>query len=367
MTAPYADDYRQAQGRASSDWPTLVGGRRRGRRAGGAAIGAAVASCTVPAFPWAGGTGTARLAYGSGGAIVVALPDGSDRRVRVQPPPGGIARDPAWSPDGKRIAYAYTPPIVASRGGDPLASFPVTDLHILDVETGATTLLRAHERPGETLERPAWSPDGRAVFANAIMPVLEGTIVRTVIESVVRVAVTDPGAGMVVIASGVQDVAVSPDGRTLAWVRRGTDGRVVEVVSADGTGPRGVVGPEAVDGAAWPRFSRDGRRLSFSAASPFTPVPTVTPLPRRASLGAGVAVAAGVRHGVPMDVFSVGIDGAGLARLTTVGEDSPQAAWSPDGLRLAIVSGGGTYVLRVGTTDLQPIDLAGGHGAIDWR
>jgi dipeptidyl aminopeptidase/acylaminoacyl peptidase len=107
--------------------------------------------------------------------------------------------------------------------------------------------------------------------------------------------------------------------------------------------------------------------LVFSAVSPFTPVPTVTPLPRRAAGWVDTAEAAVERHGLPMDLFAVGTDGTGLTRLTTVGEDSPQATWSPDGKRIAIVSGGGTYVLPVGTVELQLVDPEGGHGAIDWR
>ena len=369
MTAPSAQDYRQAWGIASSDrtvphaprsWPAT----RTVRRGAIGPIGALLASCAVPAI--LGGV-PARLVYGAGGAIVEVADDGSGRTVRVQPPAGGVARDPAWSPDGTRIAYAYTPPIVATRDGGAAAMLPTSDLYVLDVRSGTARVLHSHEAPGESLERPMWLRDGTAVLASTVAPVLEGGTVRDLREAVVRVPVGDPSGARVIIATGVQDAAISPDGTKLAWVRRVPEGRIVEIANPDGSGAVSVVPATSVDGAAWPRFSPDGRRLVFSAVSPLTPVPTVTPLPRRSAGWVTVAEASAARHGLPMDLFAVGIDGSGLARLTTVGEDSPQATWSPDGKRLAIVSGGGTYVLPVGTVDLQVIDAGGGHGAIDWR
>lgn len=193
MIAPSAQDYRQAQGVASSEGhaPATSKGRRVSafsRRGAISSLGTLVASC---ALPGAMGGASTRLVYGSGGSIIEVASDGSGRAVRVQPPVGGVARDPTWSPDGKRILYAYTPPIVATRGGGPESMLPVSDLYALDISTGTTRIFHAHASPGESLERPVWTRDGAAVLASVLAPVFEGGAVREVRKSVVRIPVGD--------------------------------------------------------------------------------------------------------------------------------------------------------------------------------
>ena len=373
-----ANDYRSLIGRPSSTGEPLLGQRlvpttgtwsRRGLLAGAASL-FALASCElggIGSLGYWGSDGDPRLIYGSDGSLVQLSANGRTRKVILAVPSGALARDPAWSPDGRQVVYAYTPPLTVSRGAASALILPVTDLYLLDVTTGSTRQLLVHDREGGAYDRPTWSPDGRTVYANHFAPVLEGAVVRDTIEEVVRVAVGTGVAAPEVVVRGGFDAALSPDGRYLAWVRRTMDGRVIEVGTSSGLGARTVVPPTLADNASWPRFSRDGSKLVFSAASPFTPVPTVAPLPRRAWLGARFASARGRAHGVPMDLFTVAVDGTGFNRLTRLGEDNPSASWSPDGTRLALVSGGGVYVLTPSSNDLRVIDAAGGHGAIDWR
>ena len=72
-------------------------------------------------------------------------------------------------------------------------------------------------------------------------------------------------------------------------------------------------------------------------------------------------------HGLPMDLFLIDAGGGAPRRLTQLGEDNPAAVWAPDGRRLAILSGGGLYVLNADGSDVRAIDQRGGHGTIDWR
>lgn len=69
------------------------------------------------------------------------------RRERVASFPG-INSSPAWSPDGNRLA------LTLSRDGNP-------EIYVLDLNSRATT--RLTNSPGIDTE-PAWSPDGREIY-----------------------------------------------------------------------------------------------------------------------------------------------------------------------------------------------------------
>jgi Tol biopolymer transport system component len=204
--------------------------------------------------------------------------------------------------------------------------------------------------------------------------------------------------------------AVSPtlsrDGRRLACVLSTPEGSALAVADAEGQNAQILVPPRSLEGIAAPRFSPDGRQIVFSAVAPMAPVPRstlppayggtrATPAPapapgtapgrsaqraaewgafaRRALADLGHFLeprpveARGRPHGLPMDVFVVGATGGTPRRLTQLGEDSPSACWSPDGRRIAILAGGGTYVVDVDGGDLANVDQRGGHGLVDWR
>ena len=76
--------------------------------------------------------------------------------TRVRELTGGSWRDsaPAWSPDGKRIAF------LSDRDGS-------TQLHVLYVETGETAQLTHLERAPSSV---TWSPDGRQIAFTSFLP-----------------------------------------------------------------------------------------------------------------------------------------------------------------------------------------------------
>lgn len=86
--------------------------------------------------------------------IWTMTPDGRQPKALVaEAPPSRAAvveRDPAWSPDGTRIAFS------TNRGG-------AFDIYTASMKTGAAEPVSA--MPGD--ERwPSWTPDGRIVFAH---------------------------------------------------------------------------------------------------------------------------------------------------------------------------------------------------------
>ncbi len=58
--------------------------------------------------------------------------------------------------------------------------------------------------------------------------------------------------------------------------------------------------------------------------------------------------------------------GSGLQRLTALYEDQPIPAWSPDGRWIAILGGGGLYLVRVDGTVLVKRSGTGGAGSVVW-
>lgn len=95
-----------------------------------------------------------RLAFasdrdGSLDLYVRDLAAGSDRRVTQ----GAAAAMPAWSPDGSRIAF------VGSAAG--------TAVQVVDLATGVVETLRAGLNGAG---RPSWSPDGASVLVSALSP-----------------------------------------------------------------------------------------------------------------------------------------------------------------------------------------------------
>lgn len=84
---------------------------------------------------------------------IVDVATGEARRLTDGPT---SVEDPAWSPDGKRIAFA------ANRRRDPDLEFR-QDIFVADAATGAVTKLTGG--PDAIFSVPAWLPDGRTVVA----------------------------------------------------------------------------------------------------------------------------------------------------------------------------------------------------------
>ena len=67
--------------------------------------------------------------------------------------------EPAWSPDGTKIAFASDRD-GASPGSGSFFGLPVSDIYVLDLATGALTRLTTHP---DADVYPAWSPDGTKI------------------------------------------------------------------------------------------------------------------------------------------------------------------------------------------------------------
>ncbi len=341
----------------------------------------------------------ARLLVSRDGALWAVPLDGSAPRRLTQPERGAFDQDPAPSPDGKALVFTRTPPpprIDPTRPFTP-AALPQAALYLAGPDGKSPRRLAAlpPQAYGGRLENAIWHPDGRALYATATTWSYENSVITGQHIDVVRVALAD--GNLVPVVPDAAMPAVSPDGRFLAYVRTSEQGAglFLAELSADGTGisrERAVLPPGRLEAIAWPCFSPDGRWIALSAAArPVSAMsdvlpPTAAAAPAPASGGiqqvadtarralAGVMELLGrlshtpavYAHGLPMDVFVVGRDGGDVRRLTTLLEDDPSLAWSPDGTSLAVAAAGGLYIVSAGGGQPRLLDRAGAFGGIAW-
>ncbi len=231
--------------------------------AGAAALTLSLASpATVRSpVPWA------TLAFSksevAGGGVYVS---GRGRARLILP----AASDPAWSPDGRRLAYlapgagGAADVYVADADGTNRGRLTVTELEEasptwapdgrrLAVErNGSIVLLRADGVEGRTLargEEPAWSPGGQRIAFSAGGDLF---VVRT-----------RGGRPLNVTSSPASESSPSwaPDGRRLAYVTDETGAADIRVLDLRSRAVVQVTADPAVDSE--PAFSSNGKRVVF--------------------------------------------------------------------------------------------------------
>jgi Tol biopolymer transport system component len=217
-----------------------------------------------------------------GGIFVAGATGESVRRVT------DVGFDPAWSPDGKQIAFA-TEEIV-----DPATRLGDSTLQVVDAGGGSPRTLV----DGDAAQ-PSWSPSGQTI---AYWSNTGGQ------RDIYTVAATG-GAPVAVTQDAAIDwsPAWSPDGRFIYFSSdRGGAMNLWRMAVDQATGrPQHAAEPVTVGvqaSAALPRFSKDGSRLSFRSrvtainpvAIPFDP----------STMRAGVPVLLGTQNNirVPSDV-----------------------------------------------------------------
>jgi Tol biopolymer transport system component len=201
--------------------------------------------------------------------IYIASADGSDERRLTE----GWSHLPAWSPDGKRIAFAGNGDLyvinvdgngqrrLTSGGGlHDYPSWSPDGARIAFVRDGEIYVANAYEGGQEKLTRspgvyagdPAWSPDGTKIAFNGWSSgFLSGVYVMN-----------PDGTGQRKLADG-PFLAWSPDGAKIAYIMGGD----LYVMGSDGSGQRRLVKdasavyPRGVD----PVWATDGSDIFFAS------------------------------------------------------------------------------------------------------
>jgi dipeptidyl aminopeptidase/acylaminoacyl peptidase len=281
--------------------------------------------------------------------------------------PGGNVKDPAFSPDGSQIAFAYAPPRPQVPPNAPITDqLFYSDLMLVGADGANPRTALVHDQPGAILETPSWTPDGSALYFSYYAPQYQGqSLVGETIE--LRRIELATGAVSTVAQRGNAPTA-APDGKSLAYVGEDpAQGPDLRLLRLDGSGESAVVPAGEFAGVLAPRFSPDGLSIAFSGAQiprPVAPPKAASPLE---SLAALLGPRPALAHGLPWEIFTVPVGGGPAKQLTLFAEDTPYAAWSADSRQLLVYAAGGLYLIDATSGSTQALSTDGAHGGMDWR
>lgn len=269
---------------------------------------------------------------------------GAPRRATAatgKAPRAAVEREPAWSPDGRRLAFLSDAAAPDPKGMGQL------DLYV--AETDGSHPRRLTHLSGQ-VSAPRWSPDGRSLAllviegrrsaAGALAAAARdaGVVGETPEEQ--RLAIVDAASGALRLASPadlfVYEYDWAPDGRSLAAVAAHGSGDdnwfVAELyaIAADGSGARSLWKPGMQIAA--PRVSPDGREIAV--------------------LG-GLMSDFGLNGG---DVYLVpAAGGAGRDVTPGLAASPAQLAWTAPGRLLAVeTADGGTAIASIEVSENGP-------------
>ena len=221
------------------------------------------------------------LVQGSGKEIFIADFDGAN--VKQITKNQSINLSPAWSPDGKQIAFTCY-----------LKRNP--DLYLVDAD--GKNLKQFSHYPGLNVS-PSWSPDGKKI---ALMMGKEG-------KSDIFLIDANGGNPTRLTKSHGNEASPtwSPDGEWIAFVSDRSGSPQIYIMARDGSNVRRLTFEGGYN--TNPSWSPKGDRIAFCG-----------------------------RAEGRFQIFTIGTDGSGLRRMTPGSGNNESPSWSPDGRYIAFSS-----------------------------
>jgi eukaryotic-like serine/threonine-protein kinase len=290
-----------------------------------------------PAFSPDGRQIAYRSDCGGGGIFVMGATGESPRRVT------DFGFTPSWSPDGREVVVATERPHL------PTGRPGMSQLWAVTLETGARRLITEHDAM-----HPSWSPDGRRIAFWGLHADSPQRDLWTVAADGSQ-AKLDAAVAITDDAPLDWDPVWAPDGRSLFFssTRGGTFNLWRIAVDPSDGRPRGA--PEAFtvpsSWVGWISVSRDGRRILWvdrnartailrapvnatgdGLSGPFQPVPLGSfEVHSEFGLSPDGASVIFSNAGLPQNLFVARADGSSLVQLTDGPHRDRQATWAPDG------------------------------------
>jgi Tol biopolymer transport system component len=229
--------------------------------------------------------------YRDGHGEIYSMNADGTGQTRLTTTSGGTAWEPAWSPDGSKIAFSR----IVGTSGD-----------VFTIDPTGSGLVNLTNSGQET--EPAWSPDGQRLAFTSARDDNTGDL-----GTEIYLMSADGTNQTRLTGQGVDDseAAWSPDGSRIAFSAGQSDAdqaNQIYVMSSDGSGRVQLTTGSAPN--THPTWSPDGSRIAFASA----------------------------RDG-HFEIYVMNADGSDQTRLTvtpgTAGAHSRDPAWSPDGTRIA--------------------------------
>jgi dipeptidyl aminopeptidase/acylaminoacyl peptidase len=253
--------------------------------------------------------------------IYVMNPDGSGRSALTD----NWDLDPAWSPDGSRIAFVRN-----------VGDLQTINYEIFVMNADGSGQTRLTDDPGDDLH-PTWSPDSKKIAFDSNRlgwPNYEIFVMNA------------DGSGLTNLTNypyGDSFPAWSPDGAKIAFHSWRDFRDVLYVMNADGSNQTALTfGPE-MDFS--PNWSPDGMKIVFSRY-----------------------------HGGRPQIYTMDADGSNQVRLTDGPTDDAHPAWSPDGEKIVyarLQDGGDNFEIYVmdadGSNQTRLTDNSAGDSFPDWQ
>jgi TolB protein len=254
-------------------------------------------SLTVSSATAAPAASNAKLSFVRGHSIFVARADGSGITVVLRRTRKKAYFDPAWSPNGRRLAVTVE------------TNFGSHSYYDVLVFQGSRRALPVPGGDSSIDGNPAWAPDGRKVVLVGYEFNAGGALYTALPGSQSRALERYHDSDLV-----DNQPSWSPDGNAIAFSRSAPALSGLYLISPDGTHLRRLTKTPAFN----PSWSPDGRRLVFD-------------------------------NGRAINVINA--DGSGFRKLSPKGGRDP--AWSPDGRKIAFVRNSSVWLMDSSGAHLQ--------------